>query len=308
MQTIYYSNTRSSQLERIDQPRKGAWISLIAPSETELVQFADAFNLDADLLLDAIDPYEAPRVERDESNVYVYTRYCYPQGVEIATEPLLLIHTSDYFITIARHDASVLQRLIARVPSVITTQKTSTLMLLLAEINQSYRVQLNIVSRRILRFRAELKKGNISTQEFITIIELEEDLNEFLAALQPQATMLLALTSGKYFKLYESDQDVMTDLRLDVGELTEFTRSRLGALRNIRQVHDAIATNNLNQTFKRLTSVAIFLSVITVVAGLWGMNVPVPFADNTAGFWIVGGLSAVLVTLFVWLFGRKNWL
>lgn len=299
---------RSPQLERIDKPRKGAWISLVSPSEAELIQFANTYGLDPDLLLDAIDPYEAPRVEREGSDVYIYTRYCYPAGAEIATEPLLLIHTADYLITIARRDASVLQRLIVRTPSIITTQKTSTLMLLLAEINQSYRVQLNIVSRRILRFRAELKKANISTQEFITIIELEEDLNEFLAALQPQATLLLALTGGKYFKLFDSDQDVMTDLRLDVAELTEFTRSRLGALRNIRQVHDAIATNNLNRTFKRLTSVAIFLSVITVVAGLWGMNVPVPFGNNAAGFWIVGGLSTALVALFIYIFAKRDWL
>lgn len=308
MQTIYYSNAQSKSFEILDAPQKGAWISLVGPKPEELETFAEQFNLDINLLLDAIDPYEAPRVERDDDKVYIYTRYCFPQGVEIATEPLLLIHTKDYLISIARKDPVVLQGIIANPDNAITVQKTSLLMHILAAINQSYRVQLTIVSRRVLRFRAELKKANISTQEFITIIELEEDLNEFLAALQPQAVMLQSLTSGKYFRLYEADHEVMTDLRLDVAELTEFTRSRLGALRNIRQVHDAIATNNLNQTFKRLTSVAIFLSVITVVAGLWGMNVPVPFGDSQDGFWFVSGLSAALVALFIYIFAKRDWL
>jgi magnesium transporter len=77
---------------------------------------------------------------------------------------------------------------------------------------------------------------------------------------------------------------------------------------NMRQAYDAIATTNLNATFKRLTSIAIFLTIPTIVGGLWGMNVAVPFAHNRYAFefvlLIVLGLSLGAVLLF----RRNKWL
>lgn len=309
MQTIYFNSARNRALDIIDSPRKGAWISLEDPTREELMQFAQTYDLDIDLLDDAIDLYEAPRVEKDNGNVYIYTRYCYPEGIDIATEPVLLIYGPEYVISVSRRRTELFDRLASTgADQIITTQKTKMLLLMLAEINHSYRLQLNEVSKRILRFRSELRKADISNKEFVTIIELEEDLNEFLAALQPQATVLMLLTGGKYLPLFEDDKDIIEDLDLDVRELIEFTNSRLGALRSIRQVHDAIATNNLNRTFKRLTSIAIFLSVLTVIAGLWGMNVQVPFAESAYGFWIVSGIAATAMLVFTVFFYFKKWL
>lgn len=308
MQTIYFSSARNRAIEQLDKPRKGSWISIVSPNEAELERVANDFGLDLDLLKDAIDLYEAPRVEVDEGNVYIFTRYCHPEGQEVATEPMLLVYTPDYLITLSRLDATIIHRLISRPDLVITTQKTKTLMLILAQTNQSYRIQLNAASKQILRFRAELKKSDISQSEFISIIELEEDLNEFLAALQPQETVLSVLTNGRYMKLYEDDRDIIEDLNLDIAELIEFTKSRLGALRSIRQVHDAIATINLNRTFKRLTSIAIFLTIPTIMGGLWGMNVAVPMADFQYAFFVVLGLISVFTLIAIVIFNRKNWL
>ena len=53
---------------------------------------------------------------------------------------------------------------------------------------------------------------------------------------------------------------------------------------------------------KLLASITIVLSVPTLIASIWGMNVPLPFANNTYGFAIVSGISALIsVIAFVWL-------
>ncbi len=85
-----------------------------------------------------IDIYEAPRIEVDEGVVYIYTRYCCPGGVEIATEPLLIIHTADYLLTVARIQTPILARLLEDQVDFVTTQKTKTLLHILSEINVSY--------------------------------------------------------------------------------------------------------------------------------------------------------------------------
>lgn len=307
MLTVYHSTARSRQLEIIEKAKAGSWVSLVAPSESELEQLAKDYSLDVDLLNDAVDIYEAPRIETDEGNVYIYTRYCFPEGNEVATEPMLIIYTANQVITVKRRDSGLLNRLWSGAVEVVTTQKTKTLMQILDEVNRSYRVQLNKVSKKTLQIRAQMRQSELTNRDFVSIIEIEEDLNEFVTALQPQAAVLNVLLSGRYIRLYEDDKDFVEDLRLGAAELNELAKSRAKALSNIRQAYDTIATTDLNQTFKRLTSIAIFFSIPTIFGGLWGMNVAVPFADEPHAFLIVAAIILLSMSIVVYLFHRRRW-
>jgi len=308
MTTIYYSRARDRALQTITEPRAGAWVSVVAPDEKELDMLTAAYGLDRDNLEDALDIYEAPRVEIEDGAVYLYTRYCYPEGKEIATEPLLIIFTSDYIFTVARSETDILGRLLHDQLEFVTTQKTKLLLHMLNEINLSYERQLNKVSKRILQLRGHMRQSQINTREFVGIIELEEDLNEFLSALQPQALLFSSLLSGKYLRLYEDDRDIIEDIERSASELITQVQGRLRTLVNMRQAYDAIATNNLNNTFKRLTSIAIFLTIPTIVGGIWGMNVGLPFEHAKYAFIVVIALIAVLEVATIWFFNRKKWL
>jgi magnesium transporter len=308
MVSIYYSKARERALQILDEPKKGSWVVAIEPNEVELDQLAKDFNLERDNLTDAVDLYEAPRIEVDEGNVYIYTRYCYPQGEEIATEPLLIIVAEDLLLTVVRAKTAILDKLTSGSPEALTTQKTKMILELLSTINQSYERQINKVAKQILRLRGQMRQSRLSTREFLSIIELEEDLNEFLSALQPQALLYSSLMNGKYLRLYEQDRDIIEDLERSTGELIEQLRGRLRTLGNMREAYDAIATNNLNTIFKRLTSIAIFLTIPTIISGLWGINDSVPFTHSHFGFIYVIGLMTFFTSITVWIFHRQKWL
>jgi magnesium transporter len=307
MSTIYYSQARKRDLQVLTTSKAGSWIAVEAPTDADLDKLAADYKLDRDNLADAVDIYEAPRVEVDDGVVYIYTRYCHPEGKEIATEPLLIVYAQDYLLTVMRTKTPIIDRLHNNTVDVVTTQKTKTLLQILAEINRSYELQLNRLSRRILQTRAHMRQSQINTREFVSIIELEEDLNEFLSALQPQALVFRSLLSGKYMRLYEEDRDIVEDIELSAGELITQVQGRLRTLVNMRQAYDAIATNNLNNTFKRLTSIAIFLTIPTIIGGIYGMNVDLPFQHVRHAFLFVLGVIAVITTIFVWFFKRKKW-
>ena len=73
-------------------------------------------------------------------------------------------------------------------------------------------------------------------------------------------------------------------------------------LNGTMDAYASIISNNLNVVMKFLASITIVLSLPTLIASIWGMNVPLPFANNLYGFWIVIGIS-ILISLvaFVWL-------
>jgi len=308
MTSIYYSRARERALQQIGEKRAGAWVVSIAPDEAELDKLAAEYKLDRDSLEDAIDIYEAPRIEVENGAVYIYTRYCHPYGKEIATEPLLVVYTGDYVLTIVRAQTDILQRLTGDQLEFVTTQRTKLLLQILAEINRSYEQHTRRVSKRILQLRGEMRRSKLTAREFVGIIELEEDLNEFLSALQPQALLFKSLLGGKYLRLYEEDKDIIEDIERSASELITLVQGRLRTLVNMRQAYDAIATTNLNNTFKRLTSVAIFLTIPTIIGGLWGMNVPIPFQQSHYAFAGVLVLIGGLMAFAIWMFNRNKWL
>lgn len=308
MTTIYYSRAHERALQVIETVRTGAWVAVMAPDGDELDRLAETYRLDRDNLEDAVDIYEAPRIEVEDGATYVYTRYCYPEGKEIATEPLLIVYTANYLVTVVRTHTNILARLTGDELEFVTTQRTKLLLQILSEINRSYQLQIRKVSKRILQLRGQMRQSRLTAKEFVGIIELEEDLNEFLSALQPQAFLSKALLGGKYLRLYEEDRDIIEDIERSTSELITQLQGRLRTLVNMRQAYDAIATTNLNNTFKRLTSIAIFLTIPTIIGGLWGMNVPIPFEHTPYAFYGVLGLITVLIALAVWFFARKKWL
>ena len=53
---------------------------------------------------------------------------------------------------------------------------------------------------------------------------------------------------------------------------------------------------------KFLAAITIILTIPTIVASIWGMNVGVPFEGKAWGFWVVIGISVVVtavVSVFV---------
>jgi magnesium transporter len=100
----------------------------------------------------------------------------------------------------------------------------------------------------------------------------------------------------------------LEDLRLEASELIENTKARLRTVENIREVYNTISNASLNDTFKKLTSVAIFLSIPTIVGGIYGMNITLPLASEKYAFLEVLGIIVVLVSLAIIIFKKKKWL
>ncbi len=310
MQTIFYRNTKAPVLEQLTTTRKGDWLHVVEPSEQELLALSDNYGLDPDLLRDATDPYEAPRIEKENGAVYVFTRYCYFEegGSLSTTQPLLIIYTPDHVITIQHKDLPVLARLQQAHGDVATTQKTKTLLQILEEVNVSYQRRIYRISKQILGIRNTMNKSEVRNEDFIEFINLEEELNEELSALQAQNVMFRTLLSGRNVKLYEEDEDLVEDLALDTAELIELAKSRLKTISNTREAYATIMANTLNKTFKRLTSISIFMTIPTITTGLYGMNLALPLQHRPNAFWFVLLIVMGFTTLAIWIFQRKKWL
>ena len=306
MLKVYFNTKKNPKITTYDSPRDGSWVNAEAPKLRELIYLADKLKLDIDLLRDGIDPNESPRIERDGQNIYIYTRYSLPENEKQTTSPLLIILTSNNLVTVSRRPFNNPKEIIKKA---VTTKNYAQLALeIMTEINNGYKKRINNVSKRIWQIRSQLDKSDIENTHFISFIDLEEDLSDFLLALEPMNTSLNTLLSAKYFKAYEKDRDDFEDLELATKELIGLANSRLKNIQNIREAYSTITANNLNKVFKLMTSITILMSIFTIITGVYSMNINLPMAHEKFIFWVLLGFSAILIGTLATIFRRKKWL
>jgi zinc transporter len=69
-----------------------------------------------------------------------------------------------------------------------------------------------------------------------------------------------------------------------------------------------IRAEQMNQTMLLLAAVTVILMPLTVISGILGMNVPIPYADDPAAFWIVCAILVVMaIGLYVFM-RKKKWM
>jgi len=301
-----YFNSNTKTPEVIEKHREGSLIYVENPTPEEIELLTEQHQLDADLILDGLDPNEAPRTETWEKRTYIYTRFTLPETEKQTTSPLLIVYGLDSVYVITRSYFPGMAHLL-KTGYVITNKRTQTLLQLLTEINIGYKVRINNVAKRIWRIRSQLNRAQIDNKDFVTFIDIEEDLNDFLLALEPMNAQLNHLMTGKSVRLFPDDQDIMEDLELSSEELIRQADSQLKTIRNVREAYSTITANNLNRVFKLMTSITILMGIFTLITGIYSMNISLPAAHNPDAFWIILGITGTLIGGVAIFFKKNKW-
>lgn len=306
MITYYFRTIKDSQLKEIDDVRNGVWIHVVKPTDVELQALWEKLQLDETLLEDAQDFFEVPRMEKVDDVTYFFTRYAYNEQTEdVETAPLLIAVGETYVLTITQRDIPQFDSIIAGKRVVHTTQKTKLFIQMMQEITSSFERQLVRLRRAVHKDRAQLRK--IGSQEIVRFVNYEHKLNDMVAAVLPTNLALQQITNGSYIQVYDDDRELVEDVRIDNSQVVESARTLLKTIQNVRSASEAILTNNLNNRIKTLTVLTILLTIPTIVSSLYGMNVPLPLADQPYAFAFVIAVVIVCVSLVVWYFRKNEW-
>ena len=107
-------------------------------------------------------------------------------------------------------------------------------------------------------------------------------------------------------KKYPEDTELLEDVIIENKQAIEMVEMYSNILMNMSDTFASIISNNLNLVMKFLASITIMLAVPTIIFSLWGINVPVPFQDTTAGFYYVVGIAMFCTIVAVIMLWRKD--
>jgi magnesium transporter len=293
------STSRDLSITAQDDLKAGTWVRSDRPNEAEQQELL-SLGIDEDILLDALDPHEVPRVETEAGWTYFITRLPDTDDeFNDFTTPILFAIGEKHIVTISRDSLGRLWQPFIDKTQAPTTQKTKFFMLMIEAIIRQYQTRVASINRQMRAATDDVQ--NLRSRDIATLTEYERKLNDYLDALQPTNTSIEKLLGGRLLQLYEDDHDLVEDLSIDLEQLMSRCKSLLRTITNIRDSYRAVIDTRLNETVRILTVITLALTIPTMMAGIYGMNVELPGEHWPYMFWVVigiSGLSALLLSLY----------
>jgi magnesium transporter len=306
MINVYKNSLKSPELRKLENIGPGSWVQVVSPTPEEVKLLVETLKIDPTILEDGLDENEISRLENDDGIFYLIIRFPAIKDNFISTFPLLVISTEECIVTLCKEDEQITRTFFKNDPDFLTTKRTYVVLKTISEIFRNYDLYLNRILKDIKQKKFEIK--NLSNKDILFLVQEEETLNDFVSALVPTINITERILRGKYLPIYEKDVDVVEDLVMDSKQTLELSMNGLKSIKNIREAYSAILTNDLNKVMKFLTIATIVLTVPTIIASIFGMNVPLPMQDDPMAFLYVMSIIVLSVLLLFVVIVKRRWL
>ena len=132
----------------------------------------------------------------------------------------------------------------------------------------------------------------------------------FLISLESHDLMMKRLKRDHLFEMYPDDLKLLEAVLPANGQASNITKISSDILRQMMDAYASIISNHVNAVMKILAVATIILSIPTVIASIYGMNVPLPrFPGSDADqFWWITGVIFGISGLMLWVFRKMGWL
>ena len=308
---IRYYAPEHGVLREVDDSRveDALWIDLVAPSPEEADMLSRKFEIDLQDIADCLDPNEKSRVEVAEEYDLVVLRSILTNAADedrIETIPIGIILTSQKVITIrigatfAGHEVT---SDIKRRPPLGT--KEDVFVAIIRRVIRDMERRIRPVERRIAYIQETILtpgRRKVARSAFA----LSNSLILLNTALLSDLNAMTLLPKVRNLQMMKDRTDIMEDIENDVAQLYEMTTIYREIMTNVLNAYEFAESNQLSTIMKTLTTISLILILPTLLASLYGMNVPLPFEDDPNAFWIVIALSGVAVVILWAVFRLKR--
>ena len=295
---------------------RGAWINIIDPTPYELKIVGERTQVEPDFLRSALDDEERSHTDVEDNAILILTNVPVIRGQgSYDTLPLSIILTADFIITVSLEETPVLAEFGESTAKLFRTfKRTRFLFQILYKSATFYLRYLRQISKLSDEIELTLRDA-MRNEDILRLLELQKGLTYFNAALRSDGAVLdklLRLRSNHslepIFKMYEEDEDLLEDVIIENKQAREMVEMYSQILSRLADTFSSIISNDQNRVMKFLAAMTIILAIPTLISSFFGMNVPVPLAEQRTSFWFLALLSGGIAAGSAFVLWRKNML
>ncbi|MHC4093940.1 MAG: magnesium transporter CorA family protein, partial [Planctomycetota bacterium] len=291
------------------------WLDLEEPAEEEVRAVGEAFRLDADAVEDCLHGEQRPRIDEFEHHIFLVLYGALgPDGTSVFDPRKLAAFLGpNAVITVHRQPlrsvSSVRNRCRRNTRHLLDRGADFVLYSIIDAIVDNYIVAAEEYEERLEELEEDSLRSDVDEGLVAKSGELRRQLLELRRLARSQRELLIPLVKGEYEHVsgaLEQRFGHVEDHVMHAIDLIDGMRERLSA------VHDNYNTalaNRANAIMKTLTLFATIILPLTLVAGIYGMNLPLwPPSNHPASFGGVLGGMLLVTGAVLYYFRKKHWL
>jgi magnesium transporter len=320
---IAYYVHRDGRTERLDdidpawlRAESGVrvWADVTEPTESDGRVLQTVFGLHPLAVQDAIETVNNPKVE-----LFPGVLHAVLHGIDFQAETdTFETHDTDFFLTrgylITVHDGK--RRSIQRVHELclqndaILAEGPAALMHRIVDtMVDHYRPEVEELEERLDGIEERVLEQP-STDLTRQILGVKRDIASLRRIVLPQRDAVGRLGRREFDVIDQEMSYRFRDVYDSLVRLSDDATIFQERVTGILDAHLAAISNRLALSSQRLAAVATIFGTLTVLSGIYGMNVPLPTiggSEQVEFWWIIGVMTAVTGVLYL-LFRRAGWL
>ncbi|MBP3929809.1 MAG: magnesium transporter CorA family protein [Peptostreptococcaceae bacterium] len=308
---IRYYKSIDSKLEKLKSFEDGCWVNLVEPTQSEINEISEMFNIDIENIKAALDEEERSRIDIEDNHTLILIDIPIDESdassTHYSTIPLGIILLENTIVTICTAQTKILNDfIVGHIKDFFTFKKTRFILQILYKNASYYLHYLRRINKMTIAIEKEIYKS-MQNKELIQLLELEKSLIYFSTSLKANELVLNKMLRTGSIKKYPEDEDLLEDVIIENRQALEMATIYGDILSRIMDAFSAIVSNNQNTVMQFLTSITLIMSISTIVSGFFGMNVPgLPFANNPHGFWLVFLVTCVISLILTFIMSRNK--
>ena len=309
----FFKNINRQTLE-IEKPEGANWINVTPPfQENEVDKLSMAMDIPRDFLTDTLDIEERARYEMDEGvkliilKTPVENKSVNDSDAYYVTIPISIIMTEkNQVITVNSFENDAIRRFLNTFAKRHPERPNMMVLKIFEKVVMDFMEVLKEINHRRNIFEQKLYDSN-RNEELLALMRIQKSLVYFVTALRSNELLLMKMERTNFLNCDEDEREFLSDLIIEFSQALEMAEKYTNILSSTMDAFASIINNNMNLVIKRLTTITILISLPTLIASFFGMNVKVPYEGNIFGFYFAIALSVVVATLTVVYFNKKKW-
>jgi len=319
--TIHKHEHGSTQVvDRVDpgwlQPGSGVWVwaDLSAPTPEEARVLTEVFHFHELAVEDALAEIHHPKVESYGDYLYLILH-----GIDFkAREHAFRTQEVDFFLgaqyLVTFHNGT--SRSIGRIGEICIRNErvlgegpAALLYRIVDTMVDNYRPEVDKLGDRLDTLEKEVFSRPKSTL-VKRILDFKRDVSSLRRVIMPERDAVARLARREFAQISEGLSYKFRDVHDHLVRLSDEAVYFQDRISSLLDAHLSNVSNQLNGVMKVLTIISTIFMPMTVLTGMYGMNVPLPHlpgGENAAFWWILAIMGAVTVVMLTF-FRRRNWL
>ncbi|QFY79193.1 magnesium transporter CorA family protein [Alcaligenes faecalis] len=280
-----------------------SWNHHINPGQDVVRSLANTFSLDLKTLQKQLGSSCRPLAMEYQGTTIITlaaTRKNQPDAKRLFDmEYLTILVRDEQIVTVGQDSNQSMHQLLESLNQKPEPRSVQTVLFSILKVGAGKFVEaLAEINKKVEEVENGLKKS-IQNKQIFNLLENNKNLNLLSSTLKSNLNILKKIQIRKSFNSDDASHALLADAIIETEQAQSMAEIHNINLSNLMDAYSAAVENNLSLVVQYLSVYVIVAAVPMGIAGIYGMNTPLPFQDEPYALAALGGIALLVATLLV---------